>query len=105
MFKLTPELAEKSANNDAFFAVRCGGGKMVIAGKHGSMEVHGEGIRLGQRFFNTPHGVIVREGELEDYNKMRNQLDTTVARLRKVAENKVISYSQLLKKKKPRKRR
>lgn len=105
MFKLTPELAQKSFSNDSFWAVRSGNGKMVIAGQHGSMEVSGENIRLGQRFFNTPQNVIVREGELEEYRKMNRQPGTTVISASNPPKNKVISYSQLLKKKKSSKRR
>jgi hypothetical protein len=104
MFKLTPELSQKASNNDPFWAVRCQGGKMIIAGQHGSMEVPGIGIRLGQRFFNTPQNVIVREGEMEEYKKVRHALLAATERVGKAA-GKVISYSQLAKRKNPRKRR
>ncbi|QZA70702.1 hypothetical protein AH04_227 [Erwinia phage AH04] len=103
MFNLTPELAGKSVENDIFFAVRSGNGKMVVAGQHGSMEVPGEGVKLGERFFNTPQGVIVRAAELDDYRRRQTVMLEKTVRVGKIAVGKIASYSQLRKKSKKRK--
>lgn len=104
MFKLTPELELKSQPNDVFHAVRCFNGKMIIAGKNGSIEVNGDNVRLGEKFIHAGSGVIVSEGYLEEYQTIKKRVDLTAANLTKATRwanggKPISSYREMKKKK------
>lgn len=90
-------ITDRSEHNDPFWAVRAEPGAIVLAGSRSTIKVDPEGIKLGSKFFNI-HGTLVRETDVLEYNEKQKKV------LSKQLKS-LGSYSELSKKKKPRKRR
>ncbi len=99
MLQLDPTLAAVTPNNEAFFAVRAEPGCLVLASSKGVVKIPGEGIVLGSKFFNID-GVLVKDDEVIDYiNRYRPIKGTGLS------TSPILSYGQLRKKNKGKRRK
>lgn len=90
-FNLAP--TDQTPHNDPFWAVRAEPGFIVLAGSRSTVHVDPEGIKLGTKFFNI-HGTLVRELDVIEYEEKQRKL--FVKQVKSLG-----SYSELVKKKKP----
>lgn len=96
MFNLTPELSSASQLKDVFYAAKAGNGLITLAGKHGAIDVPGEGVTLGSKFLVMKGGVLVHENDAAEY-AARNPYAQLVTKRRNTSP--IISYSDLKKRK------
>lgn len=104
IFNLPSELNDKVQYKDIFYAVRCGNGKMVLAGAKGSIEVPGTDIKLGEKFAVTKTGGLVLESMIDQLEKepvklklvpaLTKEQDTV---LDQPKSRRITSYKQLAK--------